>query len=132
MRRPSRTILAVGVALALAACGGGDDTAEDDGTAAAPAAGEVTFAGTEAIAWGQTEVSAEAVDGELDVTIVCEGAVTHNLVIEGVQGEAELVACEGDDEASTTIAIEPGTYDFWCSIPGHREAGMEGVLTVTS
>jgi len=29
-----------------------------------------------------------------------------------------------------TLNMRPGTYKFYCSVPGHRMAGMEGTLTV--
>jgi uncharacterized cupredoxin-like copper-binding protein len=32
--------------------------------------------------------------------------------------------------ATGQLALEAGSYAFYCSLPGHREAGMEGVLEV--
>ena len=58
-------------------------------------------------------------------------ALTHDVAIENSNGEevgaTELIA-DGSD--TTTVDLKPGTYTYFCTVPGHREAGMEGTLTV--
>jgi uncharacterized cupredoxin-like copper-binding protein len=53
----------------------------------------------------------------------------HDLAIEGNGGNAKTpVTQNGTVQAKATL--KAGTYTFYCSVPGHREAGMEGKLTV--
>lgn len=121
-------------ALALAAvaavgCGGDDggDTngdAADSGSAGGGAALEVV-AGD--MYFEPTELSADA--GEIEVTLVNEGAAVHNFVVEEAD-DTTVVEVTGGQTGSGTIELEAGDYTFYCSIPGHREAGMEGSLTV--
>ena len=56
--------------------------------------------------------------------------VIHNINLE-VEGET-IAESEDVTDAATEITGElaPGEYLYYCSIPGHREGGMEGVLTV--
>lgn len=78
-----------------------------------------------------TTTSASTKAGKVTVDFNNPQALTHDVAIEDAQGEevgkTELIA-DGSD--STTVELKPGTYTFYCSVPGHREAGMEGVLTV--
>ena len=55
----------------------------------------------------------------------------HNVAIES-EGEtiAQGATVSGGDAAAAIASLEPGEYIFYCSIPGHRESGMEGDLTV--
>ena len=37
--------------------------------------------------------------------------------------------CDGGTK-TLTMTLAPGTYTYYCSVPGHRQAGMQGTLTV--
>lgn len=130
MMRTRLLALTAALAMALAACsGGGTDDTGDSGDSAT--AGAVTFVGTESLQWEETSKSATLEDGSLEVTIECTGAVPHNVVFEGVNDDAIIAECSGDDTGTGTVEVEPGTYTYFCSIPGHREAGMEGEITIS-
>ncbi len=77
------------------------------------------------MAYDPSSIVVEA--GEVPVRIVNEGTVIHDLRIEGLPF---LLEAEPGATETSTVDLEPGTYQFYCSIPGHREAGMEGVLEV--
>ena len=64
-----------------------------------------------------------------DVTIVLTAEdILHDFTVEDADGH---VAAAAGDTASGGIRIdEPGTYTYYCSVTGHREAGMEGTLVV--
>jgi plastocyanin len=69
--------------------------------------------------------------GKVTVNFTNSSPVPHDVAIEDAGGEtiAETeVLAEGSDSA--TANLKPGTYTFYCSVPGHRQAGMEGTLTV--
>jgi plastocyanin len=74
--------------------------------------------------------NAEAQAGPLTINSPNESSVPHNIALEGggVNEEGEVVQ---DGGVSTVEAeVRPGEYTFFCSVPGHREGGMEGTLTV--
>lgn len=66
--------------------------------------------------------------GEVEMQLVNEGNIVHNVVIEEL-GDELVVEAGGGQEASGTVTLDPGTYAYYCSVPGHRAAGMEGSLT---
>jgi plastocyanin len=53
----------------------------------------------------------------------------HTLLIEGVDGYELRVEGSGETDAKK-VDLEPGEYEYFCDIPGHRSQGMEGTLTV--
>ncbi|HEY6730914.1 MAG TPA: plastocyanin/azurin family copper-binding protein [Solirubrobacterales bacterium] len=137
-------------AFALVACGGGDDTTSDSTTetpttqeesggkegekeAEGGTAGSasVDFEADPSGALAYTADSATAQAGKVTVNFTNSSPVPHDVAIEDSSGEeiakTEVLA-EGND--STTAELEPGEYTFYCSVPGHRQGGMEGTLTV--
>jgi mono/diheme cytochrome c family protein len=69
---------------------------------------------------------ATAPAGELTVDMPNKSGVPHNIVIDG-KGEGEVVE-EGTSKFSASFTA--GEYTFYCSVPGHKQAGMQGTLTV--
>jgi plastocyanin len=149
MKKAAAALALILAALALAACGGGDSstsvTVEETGGAAAESeGGEAEAEGGTAgggaaiafeanpegqLAFEEKEVSAKAGKDTIDLTN--QSSVPHDVSIEDSAGKTIAhteITSEGS--ASTSADLKPGTYTFYCSVPGHREAGMEGTLVV--
>jgi plastocyanin len=62
------------------------------------------------------------------VAVVNVGAVPHNLTVTGGPATVDL---DGDEAMELDVSnLAPGTHEVYCSIPGHREGGMEAELVV--
>jgi len=59
-----------------------------------------------------------------------EGRIEHDVTIEGAEGQGGIHLRPGEDGMATFELHEPGTYTYYCGVPGHREAGMFGTLVV--
>ena len=135
-------------ALALVACGGGSDdnstTATGDSEVAGIEAGEKPNGApvlklktdpnndpdsTGHLAYTSAEETAKA--GKVTIEFVNPQALTHDVLIEAANGEEVVkTGLIYDGTYTMNTELKPGTYTYYCSIPGHREAGMEGTLTV--
>jgi len=110
---------------------GGEATSEKGGkTAAKGPGGTLQLEADETeIAYDTTKLSSKP--GKVTIDLDNPSSLPHNVAIEdesGKQlGESETLA-KGKTSVSADLA--PGTYHFYCTVPGHREAGMEGTLTV--
>jgi plastocyanin len=136
--------LALCAALGVAGCGGDDDSSSNQpastpaATATATATQEssssggggetVSFAAdtSGALKFQQTEVTAKA--GKATISFENESQVPHAVEIEGVSGAKTKTVTGG--KTSVNVDLKPGKYTFYCPVPGHREAGMVGTLTV--
>jgi plastocyanin len=85
-------------------------------------------ADTSALAFDTTELTAKP--GEVTIDFDNPSPIAHDVAIEkdGKEIAASELITEGKD--SVTADLQPGTYTFLCTVPGHAEAGMEGTLTV--
>lgn len=134
-------------AFALVACGGDDDSdttgggagatetteeaggGAEGGTADGGAVLDFEAAPDESLAYTTDEATAKA--GKVTINFTNPQAISHDVAIEDTGGETiartEVIG-KGSD--STVAELKPGEYTFYCSVPGHRQAGMEGTLKV--
>jgi len=145
MKKIAALLVLALASVALVACGGSDSTtttgAEPSGGAAAESGeksgSEASGGSTVAfeadpsgeLAYTTTEASAKA--GNVTLDFNNPQGLPHDVAIEDkggkTVGKTDLIS---EEETSTTVDLKPGTYTFYCTVPGHREAGMEGTLTV--
>lgn len=129
MLRSLMTGLAVGALIAAGACGpGAPDTAgqtapADDGDAAD---GTARFV---AVDIDYSEAPTRLSAGSTTVELVNEGDLQHTVTIEELDDET-VVDAAGGETVTGDVELEPGTYTYYCEVPGHRDAGMEGTLEV--
>ena len=61
-----------------------------------------------------------------------EGVLEHDITIEGFEDLGGIHLLSNEDGLATFTLDEPGEYNVYCTVPGHRAAGMESVLVVES
>ena len=130
---PLLFVLAASV-LALSACGGGSSSSSTTPATTGGGGGgggsstvKISADPSGALKYEQTDVSATA--GSITIDFTNMSSLPHDVTIEGngASGATDQIT---DSTTSTTVDLEPGTYTFFCSVDGHRAAGMEGTLTV--
>ncbi|MBY5164417.1 plastocyanin/azurin family copper-binding protein [Salsipaludibacter albus] len=124
-RVPVRLLLSTVLVLGgvLTACGGGDAA-----PASLPTDVDAAVLATDAFDYEPAELEVPA--GTIELGILCEQSLPHNIVVETEAEDVLVAECGGGESATGEVELEAGEYTFFCSITGHREAGMEGTLTV--
>ena len=107
------------LATAVPQAGGGPTAKAQNGTLSIPADpnGQLAFATNRA----------SAPPGKLTLEMPNKSGTPHDITIDG-KGKGQVVQNGGVSKFSATFA--PGKYTYYCSVPGHRQAGMQGTLTV--
>ncbi|MFN2612036.1 MAG: cupredoxin domain-containing protein [Solirubrobacterales bacterium] len=90
---------------------------------------KITSPATGALEYTPASLSAEA--GTVTIDYDNPSPVAHSVAIEDSNGETLNASDVGADGTFTASAdLSAGTYAYYCTVPGHRESGMEGTLTV--
>ena len=141
------------MALVLAACGsssssttsttsttsssGGSKTNGSGGTSAVPPSTKakstehLTLAANPQGEFKYDKTTLTAKEGVASLTFANSSPVEHNVTIENSAGTTVGGTTTFAGGSHTIrISLKAGTYKFFCTVPGHRQAGMEGTLTV--
>jgi plastocyanin len=134
--------------LIAAGCGGDDDdngggggssdssgaesTGSDTGEASSGGGGGATKLKLTAdpdggLTFDKTELTAKP--GKVTITMDNPSDVPHAVEVEG-NGVEEETKTPTKGTADVTVDLKAGKYEFYCPVDGHKEAGMEGTLTV--
>ena len=121
----------------LVACGDDDDDSSSDTTSAETteetSTSEDTGGGSTvsisaaedgSLAYNEDSVEAEA--GSVTIEFDNPSSTSHDVQVDDLGGTDVIT----EDTTSATLELEAGEYTFYCSVPGHQDAGMEGTLTV--
>ena len=99
-------------------------------TAPAPAGETLSLAADPSgqLSFDKSKLQAKA--GAVTVDMTNDSAVPHDVSLDGGGVDEHGKVVDGGATSTVTATLKPGTYSFYCSVPGHRQAGMEGPLTV--
>lgn len=108
---------------------GADSVASQATDQTAPGEGTVLEipADPQQLAFQKTSVTAKA--GTVTLRMTNPSPLPHNIAIDDPVNEEGPVVQQGG-VSTVTADLKPGTYTYYCAVPGHRQAGMEGQLTV--
>ena len=129
--------LAVGGVVMLAGLGGGAASAAtaQAGPASAPAAAAVIK--TTSVTATETEYSIVLSRkvfkaGRYTFKVSNKGTYPHNLVVKGPGVASKKSATLMPGKSGTlTVTLKRGSYELWCSVPGHKDAGMDIKIKVS-
>jgi plastocyanin len=114
----------------------GEGAGGKEGSGAKPEAAAKGPGGTLQLAADPTEIAYDKATlsskpGKVTIDFTNPATLEHDVAIEGPEGE-EIATSQliGKGKTSVSAELAAGTYHYFCTVPGHREAGMEGTLTV--
>ena len=126
----TRRTRAIGLAAAAVMAIGAGGAA---GAAAGATAGTTLHLSASKTALAFNVKTLKAKPGKVTLVMTNPSSMSHDVALKGGGLKAPVVGkIVGKGGTSTVSAtLKKGTYEFYCSVPGHEQAGMKGTLTVT-
>jgi plastocyanin len=126
----------IATALAISGCGGGEEKATPTSSPNATSttsptenAGVLSLqADPSQLKFDKSELSAKP--GKVTIVMKNPSALPHDIAIEGTGVDVTGKTVDQGGTSTATATLKAGTYTFYCSVDSHRQAGMEGTLTV--
>jgi uncharacterized cupredoxin-like copper-binding protein len=69
--------------------------------------------------------------GSYEFVVKNDGKIPHDLVVSGNGVNAKTSLLNPGQSETLKVDLKPGTYDLYCSVPGHKQAGMDVKVTVS-
>jgi plastocyanin len=141
-RRLSRVpLLVLGVGLSLIVAGCGSDDKKDSAssapprTAAPPAASKgsaqtIKVSADPGGALKFTKMTLHAKAGKVTLQMTNPSPLAHGIGIEGKGVDVDGKTVGSGGTSTATADLKPGTYEFYCTVASHHQAGMKGELIV--
>lgn len=67
----------------------------------------------------------------VEITLTSGEGAQHDVEVPDFGAKSDPVSGQGNSTTLSFVVDKPGTFSYFCGIPGHRDAGMEGVLLVS-
>jgi plastocyanin len=132
--RRAGVMVAVPLALLAGGCGGGSSGGGGGTTATSSpptGTGLVVNIPIASSGFAFTTSTATASAGTVTLRAVNPQGVSHDISIKGNGVDAKGNQVSNGGASTVTVTLQPGTYEYYCSVPGHEQAGMKGTLTVS-
>lgn len=124
------TIFLMLLGLALAACGGGDETPASTSTPAPSAGGEGQKFTVDLNEWEIAPKDLQAKAGKISFDLKNTGKFPHSLAIDVNGTKQESKQLKGGETTTWEVDLKAGTYKTWCPVGNHESRGMVGELVV--